>query len=333
VSEVQLTVLTDPVVDVRRALPIVARAAARRVRNAFRPPPAYFSKKYRGHFAVTRSLVEGLEKIGAPANYNPRFAGSVAPTVIVLSGLNTLAQAIELRRKGKIRRLLAGPNILEFPSDYPDLIAAPEVDLCITPAQPTADLYARDLPQLAGRVAPWPAGVDTAYWSPDGPRDERTVLMFVKENKGPVGPVDPYIRFIEQKGYRVEVIRYGSYLPAEYREHLRRCAVMIGFVTEESQGIAWTEAWSTDVPTLLWNQRTATFNHPRFRGVPFPTTTSPYLTRETGLFFYSYDEFERAFQQWEGARATFRPRQWVLENMSDEVCARLLCDLAGISHR
>jgi len=91
VSEVQLTVLTDPVVDVRRSLPIAARAAARRVRNAFRPPPAYFSKKYRGHFAVTRSLVEGLEKIGAPANYNPRFAGSVAPTVIVLSGLNTLA--------------------------------------------------------------------------------------------------------------------------------------------------------------------------------------------------------------------------------------------------
>jgi len=318
--------------DVRRALPITARALARRVRNLMHPPPPYFSTYYRGHFAVTRSLVEGLQKIGAPANYNPRSVRGVGPNVIVLSGLNTLAQAVELRRKGRIRRLLAGPNILEFPSDHPDLIGAAEVDVCITPAPPTARLYEKDLPRLAGRVRPWPAGVDTEYWSPHGERSDRTVLIFLKENKGPVGPIDPYVEFIERKGYHVEVIRYGSYLPADYREHLRRCAMMVGFVTEESQGIAWTEAWSTDVPTLLWNQRTATFNHPRFRGVPFPTTTSPYLTRDTGLFFFSYDEFEGVFAQWERERSSFRPRQWVLENMSDEVCARLLCDIAGVSH-
>jgi len=330
VSEVQLTVLTDPVADVRRALPIAARAAARRVRNALRPPPPYFSKKYRGHFAVTRSLVEGLEKIGARANYNPRFVGRIAPTVIVLSGLNTLAQAIELRRKGRIRRLIAGPNILDFPSDYPDLIAAPEVDLCITPALPTAEMYARDLPQLAGRIAPWAAGVDTEYWSPGHLPAANNVLVFVKENSGPIPPIQPYVQYMERKGYCIAMLRYGSYLPGEYRNLLRQSAVMVGFVAVESQGIAWAEAWAANIPTLLWNQPTSTFDHPRYKGVAFPTTTAPYLSRDTGLFFRSYDEFARVFEQWETERTMFRPREWVLKNMSDEVCARRLCKLAEV---
>ena len=74
----------------------------------------------------------------------------------------------------------------------------------------------------------------------------------------------------------------------------------------------------------------ATFDHPRYQGVAFPTTTAPYLSRDTGLFFRSYDEFARVFEQWETERETFRPREWVLKNMSDEVCARRLCKLAEV---
>jgi hypothetical protein len=328
----QLTLLTDPVFDAARALPIMVRAVGRRVRNVIRPPKKFIRTKYRGHHSVTRSYVEGLEKIGAPFNYNPRFAGDVAPTVMVLAGIHTLAQCIDLKRKGKIKRLLAGPNILEFPSDHPVLFSAPEIDLVITLGQPTNDLYEKDLPVLKGRVAAIPAGVDTEYWKPDpSQRDPMRALIFLKEIKGPVGPLDPYIAHMEKKGYTVEVIHYGRYMPPDYLAALRKASVMLGFVTEESQGIAWTEAWSTDVPTLLWNQKMARYQyHPRFGQTLFPTTTSPYLTRDTGLFFFSYEEFENQFAVWENDRASFRPRQWTLDNQSDEAVARILCDVAGV---
>lgn len=317
--------------DARNAVPVMARAVARRIRNVISPPPRYFMRQYRGHFAVTRSLVEGLEKIGVAANYNPRFPREVAPVVIVLSGVDTLAQAIEFRRAGRIQRLLAGPNILEFPTDHPDLIAAAEVDLCITPSRPTATLYENDLPRLAGRVAVWPAGVDTAYWRPAAEPAPNRVLLYVKENAGPIGPLAPYATFLEQKGYEIERIHYGSYVPGQYRDALRRAAVMIGLGKVESQGLAWAEAWSANVPTLLRNYTTTTYRHPRYAGVTFPATSAPYLSPDTGLFFHDEDEFKVIFEKWERERDTFRPREWVLANMSDESSARLMCELAGVA--
>lgn len=331
-SRPQLTVLTDPVIDLRHALPLAARFAARRVRNAIHPPPAYYLRQYRGHFAVTRSLVEGLKKIGVNANYNPSFRRQLGESVIVLSGLGTLAQAIEFKRAGRIRRLLAGPNLLVFPSDHPELIAAPEVDLCITPSQMMNGIYEADLPALRGRTAAWPAGVDTEFWSPDpAQRDPKHVLVFAKNNPHPVGAVEPYVRMLEGKGYTVSAVAYGNYMPPDYRALLRRAAVMIGFASQESQGIAWAEAWSADVPTLLFHPGRTSYPHPRYRGVLFDTTTAPYLTRETGLFFRDPAEFENVFAQWERERDTFHPRRWVLANMSDEASARRLCELAGVT--
>jgi hypothetical protein len=75
----------------------------------------------------------------------------------------------------------------------------------------------------------------------------------------------------------------------------------------------------------LWFQ-----DHDTYRGRIFASSTAPYLSDSTGLFFSSVVEFEDALGKWEASRNTFHPRQWVLDNMSDEVCARQLCRLAGI---
>jgi hypothetical protein len=120
-------------------------------------------------------------------------------------------------------------------------------------------------------------------------------------------------------------MRYGSYFPHEYRNALRRACLVIGFSLKESQGIAWVEAWSVDVPTLLWNQDYITYKGRRFR-----CSTGPYLTEHTGVFFYGLKGFAAAFELWEQTRDKFRPRPWVLENMSDEVRARALCELGGL---
>jgi hypothetical protein len=101
--------------------------------------------------------------------------------------------------------------------------------------------------------------------------------------------------------------------------------VLIGFVLNESQGIAWAEAWSVDVPTLLWKQDYVTY-----KGRTYRSSTAPYLTPQTGVFFQSLTEFEKVFEDWDNNRNQFHPRQWVLENMSDEVRTRALCGLAQL---
>lgn len=316
----KITILTDPMPWERELLHEGTRRIARWVRDALRPNRQYFNHPlYRGHFAVTRSLVEGLQKINASFNYNPRYPWELADTVIVLAGVRTLRQAIRMKQQGRIKKLYAGPNIMCFSSDHESLLAVTEVDAAITPCDLVVDLYLEDNPTLKNRIFSWPAGVDTSYWQRDPSIKRDGILIFDKQNKGPVGPVAPYVDYLRSLGWPVQVIKYGTFTHIEYLQVLQQSCLMLGFVTDESQGIAWSEAWSTDVPTLIWKNTSNVW-----RGRRYHCSTAPYLCPQNGLFFDDLEDFKTQFNYWETHREQFTPRAWTLENMSDEVCASTL---------
>jgi hypothetical protein len=296
------------------------RRIARTLRDAVRPSRSFFNHpRYRGHFAVTRSLVEGLQKINASFNYNPRYPSQLADSVIVLAGVKTLRQAIRLKRQGKIKKLFAGPNIVSFSSDYDSIAGSPEIDCYLVNCDWTVDLYLADCKALQGRCSIWPAGVDTNYWQPDPAAIRNSILIFEKQNKGPVGPVAPYADYLRGLGWPVQVIKYGTFTHGQYLQMLQHSCLMLGFVTDESQGIAWAEAWSVDVPTLIWKNTSNVF-----QGRRYDCSTAPYLCPENGLFFDDLEDFKTQFNYWVTHREQFTPRAWTLENMSDEVCASML---------
>ena len=117
-SKPKLTILTDPLPVGRDFFSETARRWMRRLKYAMQERSFSSHPRYRGHFAVTRSLVEGLEKIGADLNYNPTKLSQLADTVIVLANVHALRQAIRLKQEGKIHRLFAGPNVVYFSSDF-----------------------------------------------------------------------------------------------------------------------------------------------------------------------------------------------------------------------
>jgi hypothetical protein len=323
-----LSVLTDPMLHGMYRWKELAKRLARPIRRAIAPGPEYRRRQvYRGHPAVTRSLIEGLRKIGVNATYNPTSISELSDTLLVLSGTATLQQAIEWKRAGRITRLLAGPNILVFPSEYPELIAAKEVDCCITPSPWVSRLYEEDCQALKGKCSAWPAGVDTEYWSPmPQSRHPRQVLIYDKVSAKREDAMSEYVKVLESRNYEVSNISYGSYVPEQYLAELRKSSLLVGFSTNESQGIAWAEAWAVDVPTILWFQ-----DHSEYQGRRFSnSSTAPYLTDSTGLFFSDVSSFQQALDRWETASTAFNPRSWVLENMSDEASARQLCRLAGV---
>jgi hypothetical protein len=324
--------MTDPVPCGWHRYAEAVKRVLRKIKRRIHPLPefaALATAKYRGHAAVTRSMVEGLKKIGVPCSYNPRNREQVGDVVIVPGGFAALRQAIQLKKGGLIRRLLVGTNLVDFPSERPNLMCAPEIDFHLVPSDWVRDNFIRDCPELKGRVFCWPAGVDVRYWSPSDIGNERCeVLIYEKpmEYLGQSIQVGPYVRKIEERGYKVRRMQYERYLPDQYLENLRRAHVLVGFSLKETQGIAWAEAWSVGVPTLLWNQESIVYKGRKSRA-----STGPYLTDQTGLFFYGLNEFESTWHFWEQVRNGFRPREWVIENMSDEICAKKLCKLAGIT--
>jgi hypothetical protein len=186
-------------------------------------------------------------------------------------------------------------------------------------------MYQEDNPALVGRCVIWPAGVDIEYWKPEEDQTRETILIYEKQRKGPVGPIEPYLEWIEEQGYKVELIKCGEYELDDFRVALQRAHLMVGFVIDESQGLAWAEAWSVDVPTLIWRNTSNLI-----RGRIIETSTAPFLSDETGLFFNDFNDFKTVFSFWGKSKTSFHPRKWVLNNMSDESCAILLCKLAGI---
>lgn len=316
----QITVLTDPMPWGKELISEGGRRIARLARDGILRGFEYYKRPlYRGHFAVTRSLVEGLNKIDASFNYNPRYPAHLADSVIVLAGVGTLRQAIRLKKQGRIKKLFAGPNIVTFSTDYDSILASPEIDCVITPSDWVIGLYLEDTPSLKERCFAWPSGVDPRYWLPDPEVRRDRILIYEKQNEGSISLAQAHADYLHGLGWDVDALQYGSFTHDQYLEKLKRSCLMIGFSMSESQGIAWAEAWSADVPTLICKNDSNVH-----RGRRFNCSTAPYLRPENGLFFNDLEDFKRQFAYWDAHREEFTSRDWTLKNMSDEVCASIL---------
>jgi hypothetical protein len=235
----------------------------------------------------------------------------MSEVVFVLSGVKTLRQAIELKKKGVLKKIVAGPNIVVFSSDHNSILASKEIDLVIVPSQWVADCYIEDNPSIIDKISIWPAGVDTNFWSPicNNPKNKIIIYdkLFDDNNLS-----SQYADYLKSEGFSVIYLKYGEFTHIKYRDLLRDSDLMIGFSRSESQGIAWSEAWSVNIPTfILYSGKNF------YGGRLFNCSSAPYLSDKTGKFFYDFDNFKLIINQWKSGGLSFSPRHWVCENMSD----------------
>ncbi|MEI7451736.1 MAG: hypothetical protein WCK37_00870 [Candidatus Falkowbacteria bacterium] len=309
-----ITVITKPVSGVYNFLKfgqnVIKRIQGKSIKD----------EKYGGHYAVTRSVVEGLQKIGADFNYNPRKISELGDTVYVPGGMQALKWAIKMKRKGLIKRLVVGPNLVVSPADNHGIVKSQYIDLFLVNSEWSRDVYVEIAPELKNHIDIWPAGVDTEYWKPNKKNDiEKNILMYYKR---PIKKMfDECKKFLEDNGYKVEVIFYGKYTVNEYFEALNRNCLLIHFVEQESQGISLLESWTMDTPTIVWNPGYYHFEN----GANYISSSAPYLTSSTGLFFKDFVDFKLLFNN-DLKKDDFSPRSWVMKNMSDEVCVSNLLE-------
>jgi hypothetical protein len=313
-----LTVLTTPIVP-------APRRAYQRIRSALRPivkpgvplPPV---TPFPGHYAVTRSVVEGLQTIGADFNYNPRSFDQLA-RVVYAPAHEALCQAIALTRERRIDYVIAGPVNGLFPSDCDGVLQSPEIDRLIVPSEWVLGFYRDEAPQLIPKTRVCPAGVDAAFWAPSAPTANRVVIYW---KSGDQGFCDEVERRAARLGCETTRIRYGAYDRDRFKHALDGAVGAVFLSDFETQGLALAEAWSMDVPTAAWDPQ----GRAEWRGRAFVSGSScPYLTRATGTAWRGIDDLDSALGTILRERATFHPRQWVLDHMTDAVCARILYDV------
>jgi len=275
-----------------------------------------------GHPSVTRSLARGLGKLGVAFTLNPISPRAISGVCMVLSSVAALRQAIEWKQHGKVRLLLAGPNLMVRSNEHGGILAAPEIDACVVPSEWVAAAYLDDLSPLSHRIRVWYAGVDEFYWAPHRSATPRTnALIYCKNADAEL--LRSVKSILEGAGWPTISINYGSYSRKEYRAALQKSKFAVFLSASESQGIALAESWAMDVPTLVWQPQELVIGGRRYTRF----SSSPYLNEMVGARWTLREEFEQLVARLPALISTFSPRAWLLSNMTDVHAARRLTDI------
>jgi hypothetical protein len=123
---------------------------------------------------------------------------------------------------------------------------------------------------------------------------------------------------LKKRNLHIETIVYGKYKQEDYFEKLKVSKAMLYLSHSESQGLALQEAWVRDVPTLVFTRGYFAYGKHHFEAT---NISAPYLNEKMGLFF-TEKNFEETLTTFLTTIDTFTPREYVVENLSDSVCAQ-----------
>jgi glycosyltransferase involved in cell wall biosynthesis len=221
---------------------------------------------------------------------------------------------------------VAGPVNALFPEEADGILLTPDIDLVIVPSTWTLDLY-QGHPDLIGKSRVCPCGVDANEWQPSGrPPSAAAVVYWKSGDERFCEAVEAGVRACGLEPIRIRS-RHGEhdiFSPEAFREALDQASLGVFLSSFETQGIALAEAWSMNVPAVVWDPQ----SHAAWRGRVFMARSSaPFLTPATGVTFRALDELGPALRYTLAERAAFRPREWVLTHMTDAICSAALFSL------
>ena len=137
-----------------------------------------------------------------------------------------------------------------------------------------------------------------------------------------------YIKsFLNDKKIEYRIFDYVKrYNEQEYLEYLQQSKYGIIVDAHESQGFAIEEALSCNVPLLVWNTRDMSQEYGGNYN-KIPCTTIPYWDERCGEYFYEQNEFIETYDRFIDKLDTYKPREYVLDNLSVEMCSERFKEL------
>lgn len=161
--------------------------------------------------------------------------------------------------------------------------------------------------------------VNTKKFKPKPENTKDKVFIYFKRRK--ISELNFLKKFLKDKNIDFTVFDYvQKYNEEDYLHYLQNAKYGIVLDAHESQGFAIEEALSCDVPLLVWNVSSMSqeegINYP-----DIPATSIPYWDKRCGEYFYNQEEFKSIFDEFISKLNTYKPREFILENLSVEKCS------------
>lgn len=253
--------------------------------------------------------------------------------IVVLNSVYIPPERIPHRAK-----IIYGPQHWVFPTG--PLVGAPRDDLkdraCynVLSVWVSALYYEVSGPLIVPKAC-LPFGIDISRFSPvEGGERSLECIVYIKRRDPRIS--SEVFRFLQERGVQHVVYRYGSYSESNYLRDLQRARYMIVIDAHESQGFAIQEAMSCDVPLLVINATTM-YDEVNERGIPIYkhmrpklllATSVPYWSDKCGRCFTDISLLPDVFRDFKSDldAGKFRPREFILETLSPEVCMRRIME-------
>jgi glycosyltransferase involved in cell wall biosynthesis len=276
-----------------------------------------------GQARVFLNLCAGLDKIGVRYRVNDyRYAKRNPDELACIVGKPCVLDKIEWKNP-----ILFGAAAYAHPLDDPILFQRVPVKKILVPGLWIKEMWK---PYWDGVVHAWPVGIDTDKWQPFRFENKTIdVLLYDKvrweHDSYEASLIEPIRAALRKYGHSFTEIRYGSYREEEFHNALQKCRTMVFLCEHETQGIAYQQALSCNVPILAWD-RGGYWRDPAYypHKVKFaPVTSVPYWDERCGRKFKDAASFKVEWPQFwdEFQLRRLNPRDYITENLTLEKCA------------
>jgi hypothetical protein len=171
-----------------------------------------------------------------------------------------------------------------------------------------------------------PFGVDTDKFNEIVSFDKRTSVFLYYKRRSPE-ELAFILNFLEKLNINVRIFNYISqYKEEDYINYLHNSKFGIWLDAHESQGFALQEALSCNVPLFVWSVTSMNQEYGS-NYADIPATTIPYWDNRCGESFTTISEIEDKFQKFIDNLSSYKPREYIVENLSMDVCEKKLVHL------
>jgi hypothetical protein len=221
-------------------------------------------------------------------------------------------------------KFIFGPQFSVFPDEKQIQLVNGQNSVYIQPSQWVLDLWYSY--NLKNNMCFCPFGVDTSQFNQSKPIEQRNKVFIYHKRRRPE-ELHAVVKLLQKYNVQYEIFDYDHrYDENYYLNYLHESKFGIWVDAHESQGFALQEALACNVPLLVWNVTSMNQEYgSRYSNIP--GTTIPYWDERCGEFFYNANELEEKFKSFVSKLDQYKPRDFIVENLSIEKCEDKLLEV------
>jgi len=228
------------------------------------------------------------------------------------------SQAINVSKYPQTK-FIFGPHFSVFPEKYHMDIIQGSNSIYVQPSEWANNVWKYHTNCKNIRIETLPFGVDVNKFNEIKPIDQRNEVILYYKRRQP-DELNNILNFLKLYNITPKIFSYtNKYDENDYINSLHNAKFCIWLDAHESQGFALEEALSCNVPLLVWNVKSMNQEvGNNYENIP--ATTIPYWDERCGESFIYQKDLSIAFEKFMNDLNNYKPREYILENLSIEKC-------------